>query len=105
MDMFHSNRTARTLRASVGTVLCAALLASVAMAAQPVLRTIAVFPTAATVSVGDKRSFTAMGTFSDGSTHSLGPDISNMAPGFTATCAVLTSGSVECWGRNQCPTE
>ena len=79
--MFHFNRTTRTLRASVTTVLCTALLASVAMAAQPTLQTISVTPTGKTISVGQKQSFTATGTFSDGSIHALEAAIGNIAPG------------------------
>ena len=98
--MFHSNRTTRTLRASVTTVLCAALLTTGAMAANPKLQTIDVTPTAKTISVGQKQTFTATGTFSDGSTQVLGPAISNIARGAGDTCALLTSGGVECWGYN-----
>ena len=98
--MFHSNRTTRTLRASVATVLCAALLTTGAMAAAPKLQTIDVTPAAKTISVGQKQTFTATGTFSNGSKQALGPAISNIAPGGEDTCALLTSGGVECWGDN-----
>jgi alpha-tubulin suppressor-like RCC1 family protein len=98
--MFHSKRTTRNWRATLTTVLCGALLTGVAMAAPPTLQTISVTPTAKTVSVGQKQSFKATGTFSNGSTHVLGPDIRNIGAGFDATCALLTSGGVECWGRN-----
>lgn len=96
--MFHSNRTARTLRARVGTLLCAALLTTRVMAT-PVLQTIAVTPSANSISVGQKQTFAATGTFSNGSRHALGPAISNIAPGRQSTCALVTRGGVECWGE------
>lgn len=98
--MFHSSQTAPALRASAITVLCSALLATGAMAADATLQTIDVTPAAKTISVGQHQSFAATGTFSNGSRQVLGPAISNIAPGSTATCAVLTSGGVECWGIN-----
>lgn len=98
--MFHSNPTTRIWRASIGTVLCATLLATAAMAANVTLQTIDVTPVAKTISVGQKKAFTATGTFSIGSKQVLGPTISNFALGFVATCALLTSGGVECWGDN-----
>ena len=49
--MFHSNRSTSTSRASAATALCAALVTTGAMASPPVLRTIAVTPTAATIEV------------------------------------------------------
>ena len=98
--MLHPNRTTGSLRASAFTVLCAALLTTGAMAADPTLQTIDVTPTAKTISVGQKQSFAATGTFSNGSRQVLGPAISNMALGSTSNCAVLNSGGVECWGIN-----
>jgi alpha-tubulin suppressor-like RCC1 family protein len=70
------------------------------MAANPKLQTIDVTPAAKTISIGQKQSFTATGTFSNGSKHALGPALSDIAPGYRITCAVLVSGGVECWGYN-----
>ena len=99
--MLNSNRTTRTLRASVTTVLCAALLTTAAMAAPPTSQTVTVTPTAAAMSVGQKQAFTATGTFSNGSKQVLGPAIKNIAAGGGNTCVLLTSGGVECWGVNE----
>jgi alpha-tubulin suppressor-like RCC1 family protein len=82
-------------------VLCAALVTDVAIAAPPTLQSVAVTPTAATISVGQKLFFKARGTFSDGSTHVLGPAIADIAPGDNGTCVLLTRGGVKCWGDNQ----
>jgi alpha-tubulin suppressor-like RCC1 family protein len=82
-------------------VLCAALVTTAAMAAPPTLQTIAVTPVDRSIGVGKKQRFTATGTFSNGSTHTLGPAIADVAPGWVDTCALLTSGGVECWGDNQ----
>ncbi len=98
--MFHSNRTTRSFHASVTTVLCAALVTTGAMAANITLQTIDVTPTAKTISVGQKQSFTATGTFSDGSKQALTSAMTNVAGGHWSTCALLTSRGVECWGRN-----
>ena len=98
--MIQTNRRKWTLRASVTTMLCAALPTTGAMAATPKLESIAVAPTASSIAVGQKQTFTATSTFSNGSRTALGPDISNMALGITHTCAVLTSGGAECWGAN-----
>jgi len=70
------------------------------MAANVTLQTIAVTPASKTILVGQKQAFKATGTFSDGSTHVLGPDLSNMALGANHSCALLRSGGVECWGQN-----
>ena len=66
----------------------------------PKLQTVEVTPTAKAISVGQKQTFTATGTFSNGSKQTLGPAISNIALGRAHTCALLTSGGVECWGDN-----
>jgi alpha-tubulin suppressor-like RCC1 family protein len=98
--MIQTNRSRWTLHTSVATVLCAALLTTGAMAG-PKLQTIAVTPIAKSISVGQKQTFSATGTFSNGSKQSLGPALSNIATGSGDTCALLTSGGVECWGFNE----
>jgi alpha-tubulin suppressor-like RCC1 family protein len=62
---------------------------------------VSVTPNAASIFVGETQSFTATGTFSNGSTRALGPAISSMAPGYRSSCALLASGGVECWGYNR----
>src|SRR4051794_12311115 len=99
-DSMICNPTTRAWPARVAVVLCAALLTNGAMAATQKLESIAVTPAAKSISVGQKQAFTATGTFSNGSKHALGPVISNFALGAYATCAMLTSGGVECWGYN-----
>ena len=99
--MFPSNRTTLSSRVSVATALCAALLATRAIAASPKLQTIAVTPAAKAISIGQKQTFTATGTFSNGSKQVLGRAINNIAAGGDNTCALLTSRGVECWGFNQ----
>ena len=99
--MFHCNRTTRTFRTSVTTVLCAALFTTGAMAANVALQTIDLTPAAKTIAVGQKETFTATGTFSNGSRQVLGPAIANTALGRRHTCTLLTSGGVECWGLNE----
>ena len=99
--MYHCDRRMRILRASVATALCAALLTTRAIAAPPTLQNILVTPTAASISVGQKQSFTATGAFSNGSKQVLGPAIRNIAAGGGNTCVLLTSGGVECWGVNE----
>ena len=81
-------------------LLCAALVTDAAIAAPPTLQSVAVTPTARSLSVGQKQRYTATGTFSDGSTHALGAAISNVAPGALNTCVLLTSGGVDCWGNS-----
>jgi alpha-tubulin suppressor-like RCC1 family protein len=88
------------LRVRTALVLCAALVTDVAIAAPPTLQSVAVTPAVRSLSVGQKQRYTATGTFSDGSTHTLGAAISNMALGTTDTCVLLISGGVDCWGDN-----
>jgi alpha-tubulin suppressor-like RCC1 family protein len=86
--------------ATIISVLCGALLTAGAMAATPNLQTIDVTPTTKTIFVGQKQTFTATGTFSNGMKHSLEPAIGNLAPGDAATCVWLIYGGVNCWGQN-----
>ncbi|HWJ06902.1 MAG TPA: RCC1 domain-containing protein, partial [Steroidobacteraceae bacterium] len=90
----------RVSGAGVAASLCAALVTDVASAAPATLQTIAVTPTAASISVGQTQRFNATGTFSDGSSHALGPAIANIAPAAFSTCVLLVSGGVKCWGNN-----
>jgi alpha-tubulin suppressor-like RCC1 family protein len=94
--MFHCNRATR----KAAILLCAALVTDVAIAAPPTLQSIAVTPAVRSLPVGQKQRYTAKGTFSDESTQVLGAAISNMALGDTDTCVLLTSGGVDCWGKN-----
>jgi alpha-tubulin suppressor-like RCC1 family protein len=98
--MFLSNGTTRTFPVKAAILLCAALVTDLALAAPPTLEIVAVTPAAASISVGQKQSFKATGTFSDGSAHVLGRAASDIAPGNTNTCVMLTSGGVDCWGNN-----
>jgi alpha-tubulin suppressor-like RCC1 family protein len=98
--MLHSSLTKRTLRATTVSAMCATLLTTAVMAASPKLQTIDVTPGAKTISVGQTQSFTATGTFSDGSRQVLTAAMSDVTGGHWSTCALLTSRGVECWGRN-----
>jgi alpha-tubulin suppressor-like RCC1 family protein len=99
--MFHCNRATRTFPVQAAMLLCAALVTDVAIAAPPTLQSVAVTPTAASISVGQTLFFKATGTFSNGTTQTLGPEISDIAPGWIATCVLLTQRGVKCWGENQ----
>ncbi len=94
------NRTPSGFLGSVALLVCSTLITAQGYAATPRLASIAVTPAASSISVGQKQAFTATGTFNDGSKHVLGPDISDIAPGFETTCALLRSGGAECWGHN-----
>ena len=100
--MVHMSRMRRwplRVRAPVAIALCAALVTDVAIAA-PTLQSVAVTPAASSTSVGQKVFFKATGTFSDGSTHVLGPAITDIAPGISGTCVLLSGGGAKCWGSN-----
>ncbi len=98
--MFHPHPTPCAARPWAMKVLGLLLVANLAAAATPRLESIAITPAAATISVGQRQAFTAKGTFSDGSKRALGPAMSDISPGYQSTCALLSSGGVECWGRN-----
>jgi hypothetical protein len=82
--MFRSNLTTRVWPASAAPLLCA-IVTDVAIAAPPTLQSVAVTPTAASISVGQTQRFKAIGTFSNGSTRVLGPAIADIAPGVVGT--------------------
>jgi hypothetical protein len=97
--MFDVTGTRRwALSAGLAAVVCAAL-GSAVVAAPPTLQSVAVTPAARTLSVGQKQWYRATGTFSDGSTQTLGAAISDIAPGYLGTCVMLTRGGVDCWGE------
>ena len=85
--MHHINRSTRILHLRATLVLFAAVTTSAAaMAATPKLQSIAVTPTAPSISVRQTQSFTATGTFSDGSKQVLGPAIVDFALGAEHLC-------------------
>ena len=98
--MSKRNRTVNHRRTTVALLLCASLAAGAAFAEPPTLQSLSVTPAARSLSVGQKQRYTATGTFSDGSNQALGGAISNLAPGKSNTCVLLTSGGVDCWGNN-----
>ena len=70
----------------MATALCVALFSTAAIAANPTLQTIDVTPTAKTISVGQKQSFAATGTFSNGSKQALGAGVCQHGTGFVSHC-------------------
>lgn len=63
------------------------------------LTSLSVVPASATVGVGQRQQFTAVGTFSDGSVRPLSADHS--IEGTDArTCAITKNGTVKCWDWN-----
>lgn len=66
------------------------------------LSSIVVSPASSTIAVGSTEQFTAMGMFSDGSTQVLGmwATTTAIATGIEHTCALLSDGTVKCWGGN-----
>ena len=96
--MLHRTRLLGAAHVFAASLLCALLTTGQATAATAALQSIAVTPVASSISVGQQQAFTATGTFSNGAKQTLGPDIRSMALGQAFTCALLTSGGVECWG-------
>jgi hypothetical protein len=88
------------LRTRIIAGLCATLAVNVAMTATSP-ESIAVTPVAGSVAVGHTQSFAATGTFSNGTKQVLGPDIVDIAAGYSHTCALLRGGGMECWGDNE----
>jgi alpha-tubulin suppressor-like RCC1 family protein len=58
-----------------------------------------VTPANPTLNIGQTQPFTATGSYSDGSTRLLSPG-GAIAAGYGHTCAVLSDGTVACWGYN-----
>ncbi len=63
------------------------------------LDSITVTPTDPTIDVGQNQGFTATAIFSDGSTRMLSG--SPLAGGDHHSCALISDGTVQCWGWNQ----
>ena len=65
------------------------------------LSSISVTPNNPTINVGQTQPFTATGTFSDGATLGLNTaPVVATAAGVLHTCALLSNGTVQCWGSN-----
>ena len=96
--MLGSSPERRMIYVGAAIGLCTTV-AAVALAA-PTLQSVAVTPAARSLSVGGTQRYTATGTFSDGSTQALEAAGDNVALGFQTTCVLLTTGGVDCWGKN-----
>jgi len=67
----------------------------------PPFASIDVTPINPSITLGASQSFTATGTFSDGSTQQLlNSPVTALAAGGNHSCALLVSGAVQCWGNN-----
>lgn len=85
-------------------ILAAANLLTVLMFASQVgaaatVNYITVSPPSSTIDNGQMQSFVATGALTDGTTSTLSPVTSLSAAAWHA-CALLASGAVRCWGRN-----
>lgn len=70
-------------------------------AAARTVTSIAVEPVDPHIDVGAVQQFRAVGTLDDGTSRLLSPVPSPIASsGYSHTCAVLTNGTVKCWGYN-----
>ena len=64
------------------------------------LTSIDISPPDATVTTSQNQAYTAIGTFSDGSSRVLDSPIAQIAAGGYHSCALLTNGTTKCWGSN-----
>ena len=77
------------------------LMHTPAQGANVLLSGIEVTPVDPALIVGQSRMFLANGQFSDGSTRQLlGAPVRSVGAGETHSCALLTNGTVHCWGSN-----
>lgn len=92
------NLTLRFLK----TFLVGVLIVLCPVIAEAALSSIAVTPASSTVAIGTTNQFTATGTFRDGSTQILGAGAiaTSIATGLEHTCALLSDGTIKCWGGN-----
>jgi alpha-tubulin suppressor-like RCC1 family protein len=98
--MLHSRRVSFIPSISVVSTFGMALISARASAGTGTLQSIVVTPAAVSVSVGQRQTFKATGTFNDASKQWLGPALANVGAGYNYSCALLVSGGVECWGYN-----
>ena len=89
-----------SLRVMSLVIALACVLAAEAESATPKLQSVAVTPASSSISVGQTQAFTATGMFSDGTKQTLGRNISDLAAGWVSTCALTSTGGVDCWGNN-----
>jgi alpha-tubulin suppressor-like RCC1 family protein len=79
-------------------LLCTVFMRTPAQAAIT-LNSIAVTPLNPTIINGQSQAFVATGTFSDGSTQTMmHSSVTAISSGMQHSCALLASGTVQCWG-------